>query len=443
MSESVKPSTGPNITASFGGSSSNISASRPNSTGYLFDHTVSYGINVLAQLKNIYNDTTSTAGNGYFQMTNVIDNGTEPAANGTDPKYPANWGYTSYAKSNGNAANPNVFIPPHKLLTVAMMTSLAGNQGSTITPSATFTVTRRVTDVLVSSPPDRTASLNYFTWPVWARFKKDMNVPPANDVFWGQKPTETGIIWQFDGTNYLETSDEDLELQARINDNLSAPPVLFWTTSDIPAEYRNPHAAADAGKKGGLWLPNVINPLLYYYVPMSGGINSKSANSSSSKLFNYVLTAGSFSTDSGVKFEFIFRITNSSDMFAARLDIPRDSTIPANWYTLLRPFVFEIRNLRRQRGGVTIMNNVINSNNRETAVIRYILARPGRVTVQIYTLEGTLVKSLRRGEQRDAGEWTDTWDGTNNGGKAVARGMYFVRVVGPDIDEIRKIMVVK
>jgi hypothetical protein len=36
-----------------------------------------------------------------------------------------------------------------------------------------------------------------------------------------------------------------------------------------------------------------------------------------------------------------------------------------------------------------------------------------------------------------------TWDGTNAGGNPVARGMYFVRVVGPDIDEIRKVMVIK
>jgi len=89
------------------------------------------------------------------------------------------------------------------------------------------------------------------------------------------------------------------------------------------------------------------------------------------------------------------------------------------------------------------MNNVINSDKRETAIIRYELTRSGRVTVQIYTLDGNLVKSIRRNEQLGAGEWTDTWDGTNNGGRAVARGMYFVRVVGPDIDEIRKIMVVK
>jgi flagellar hook assembly protein FlgD len=61
----------------------------------------------------------------------------------------------------------------------------------------------------------------------------------------------------------------------------------------------------------------------------------------------------------------------------------------------------------------------------------------------VFTLDGTLVKSIRRNEHRDVGEWTDVWDGTNNGGRPVVRGMYFVRVVAPDIDEIRKIMVVR
>ena len=33
--------------------------------------------------------------------------------------------------------------------------------------------------------------------------------------------------------------------------------------------------------------------------------------------------------------------------------------------------------------------------------------------------------------------------GTNGAGKSVARGMYFVRVIGDEIDETRKVMVVK
>jgi hypothetical protein len=443
VSEPVVSSSGTDITASFGGGLSVLGINNVDLAclRFIFNLSGSFKIEDLA--KSI---DSSNLDNGYFQ-TDGVDHGQKAEdlsaldPDSKSPKYPLDWSYTKYVRvsykgdvedETGLITTPlDILIPPNKLLTA----------GLTSKP-------RRVTDVLVSMAPENTNSKNYFAWPVWARFKKSLNAPytGGNDVFWGQQPTDTGIIWQFDGTNFLETnyieSNEGLELQARMNDNLPGTPVLFWTTSNIPAEYRNPKEATEAKKTGGLWLPNVFTPL-YNYVPLSDGINGKTADGSSSKLFIYDIAANSLNVESGAKFEFIFRLSNISDMFIARLDIPQGAAIPANWYTLIRPFVFEIQNIRRQRGGVTVLNNVINSNNREAAFIRYHLTRPGRVNVQIYTLDGTLVKSLRRNEQRGAGEWTDLWDGTNNGGRAVARGMYFVRVVGPDIDEIRKIMVVK
>jgi hypothetical protein len=231
-------------------------------------------------------------------------------------------------------------------------------------------------------------------------------------------------------------------LPALISNTLRLAHQLFCTPANIPANRRNPKEASDSKKTGGLWLPNALTNPLYYYVPLSNGINpTPPAANSSSPLFNYDITANSLA-NSGAKFEFIFRSSSVSDIFIARLDAPQ-GVIPNNWYTLIRPFSFNIQSIRYQRGGVTILNNVINSDNKETAYIRYDLPRAGRVTVQIYTLDGTLVKSIRRNENREAGAYVDTWDGSNNGGRAVARGMYFVRVVGPDIDEIRKIMVVK
>jgi fibronectin-binding autotransporter adhesin len=35
------------------------------------------------------------------------------------------------------------------------------------------------------------------------------------------------------------------------------------------------------------------------------------------------------------------------------------------------------------------------------------------------------------------------WDGRNSGGRIVAKGIYFIRIVAPDIDETRKVLVVK
>jgi hypothetical protein len=36
-----------------------------------------------------------------------------------------------------------------------------------------------------------------------------------------------------------------------------------------------------------------------------------------------------------------------------------------------------------------------------------------------------------------------SWDGRNRAGQAVSRGVYFIRIVAPGIDEIRKVLVAK
>jgi len=64
------------------------------------------------------------------------------------------------------------------------------------------------------------------------------------------------------------------------------------------------------------------------------------------------------------------------------------------------------------------------------------------VTVQVFNLAGDLVKIIHRGRQ-GSGEYLYTWDGSNRAGFTVARGIYYIRVTGPDIDEYRKVMVVK
>jgi len=435
MSEPVKDSSGGNISADFGGASVNASAAAPANLGHLFSYSTSYGVDELANLSI----DSAVASAGYFQMNDIVDNEQKPDWSVIDPKnlpkYPLNWKYTEYAKVSDNTSPAqtaggtvpfaDVFTPPNKLLTVDMMSKLENGQGEAVTPNNN-PVIRRVTDVLINAAGD-----NYFAKPIFAKPSSDNN-----------------SITEFDGTAHLEkdsVEESGIELQARIGENFSIAPQsasleLYWTTANIPADMRNPKEASGARKVGGLWLPNVLTNPLYYYVPLSDGIKLTSATPSGASLFNYNIDKNDFA-NSGDKFEFILRVS-SSDMFIARIDAPVN-TIPNNWYELIRPFSFDIRGMNYQRGGVTVLNNVINSDKKENAIIRYELPRPGRVTIQIYTLDGTLVKSVRRNEQREAGAYTDTWDGSNNGGRAVARGMYFVRVVGPDIDEIRKIMVVK
>lgn len=121
---------------------------------------------------------------------------------------------------------------------------------------------------------------------------------------------------------------------------------------------------------------------------------------------------------------FVIRLTNPADLLS--LDL----------------WSIKIRSIKNQRGGVTILNNVINVSKGEKTVLKLNAESEGNITVTVMTLDGNIVKYLNRG-RTSAGEHYFTWDGTNKSGMTVARGMYFIRVSGNDIDETRKVMVVK
>ena len=103
---------------------------------------------------------------------------------------------------------------------------------------------------------------------------------------------------------------------------------------------------------------------------------------------------------------------------------------------------FRLKSIVNQRGGVTILNNVIDSTKGEKTVVKVTLEQETNLNVMVMTLDGNIVDYLHRGTA-SAGEHNYSWDGTNRSGKPVARGMYFIRVTGKGIDETRKVLVVK
>jgi len=110
--------------------------------------------------------------------------------------------------------------------------------------------------------------------------------------------------------------------------------------------------------------------------------------------------------------------------------------------SVVRPFEYGLHAIIQQRGEVTISNNVINPASGQVAYLHYVMASPGAVTITVFNLNGDIVNVLARGTQA-AGEYTTSWDGKNRGGRIVARGIYFIRVVGPGFDEMRKVLVVR
>ena len=64
---------------------------------------------------------------------------------------------------------------------------------------------------------------------------------------------------------------------------------------------------------------------------------------------------------------------------------------------------------------------------RDAATLRFGLPRAGRVSLAVFDQQGRRVRSLRDGAL-EAGEHAVRWDGRDEGGRAVASGLYFVRL---------------
>jgi hypothetical protein len=124
----------------------------------------------------------------------------------------------------------------------------------------------------------------------------------------------------------------------------------------------------------------------------------------------------------------------SYDIYFKITDDNGNSTISTTYITITR------QEYIHQKENITILNNVISQG--EEAVIRYEQEKNGNVTVTVFNLSGNIVDILYSG-QSNSGEHIYTWDGRNRGGNFVARGFYFIKVVGPGVSEIRKVLVVK
>lgn len=133
----------------------------------------------------------------------------------------------------------------------------------------------------------------------------------------------------------------------------------------------------------------------------------------------------------------LYELNNSMKfpLFAIRMKDVNDITSLDLWS-------FKVKSVANQRGGVTILNNVINATYGEKAIVKINLPQDGNLDVMVMTLDGNIVTYLNHGATT-SGEHYFTWNGTNNAGSKVARGLYFVRVISSTIDETRKIMVVK
>jgi hypothetical protein len=283
----------------------------------------------------------------------------------------------------------------------------------------------RLSDLLIAPPP-ADAGAPFFMQPVYAHdYTGQMN--PGSRIF------------AFDGSKQL--LNLDVTVQAKLHEAVAALPSITGfelrgaSDKGIPAEFRS---RAEQHGIEGLWLPGPWASGITPY-PYEDALSAAGDPSPGNNLYNFTIPRSALKI--GELMEFYFHPAGiSPDIFVARLDSVNSGSLP--WFRRIKPFAFQVRELNRQRSAVTILNNVINPNRGEHAVLYYVLDRGGRVTVQVFTMDGTLVKVLEQ-SGKEAGDYAANWDGKNNGGRPVARGLYFIRIVAPDIDEIRKVMVVK
>jgi hypothetical protein len=375
------------------------------------------------------------------------------------PCYPLDWRYSGYQTALGADWPAGVLIPAN-----ALVSAVHAHEGEASPPLPSegapgASAAHRATDLLISAAPASQHDDRWFIWPVWARDEQSAPDFPsiASDdsvsVFYQNKDSDYGLIWEFTGRGILQR--RNITLQALRHGKLAAFQAELYYASDksVPPVYR---ARRDHGVEG-LWLPPLagLNSSADSYAnheygnlvprefnaPKAGTVSA--GNSSGTNLFTFSLDKNNYSNLSMLEFYFLLRAPGKTPLYAARLDAPQGAAVPQDWFRRVKPFSFEIHDTTLQRGGVTILNNVINPVKGEKTYINYTLGRPGRVTISVFTLDGTLVAPLVRGGSLGAGEYRAFWDGKNQNRRDVARGMYFIRVVGPDIDEIRKVMVVK
>ena len=298
--------------------------------------------------------------------------------------------------------------------------------------------THRISDLLISVPESALYPDSWFAWPIWAR---DGGYNPGDILdFEALSPSEVasqtvGLIRAFDGTQWLR--DQDFLIQSRLYDPVLGTPAIVYDANV---------AQALRSLAPGIWLPpyDETDYSGLAASPNTGAaVNTASAGPSASLWNNNFLATDPKVFDRAVV-EFWYRLAAPvpADLYAGRLDIPPGAPIPPDWYRRVRPFGFSIRELLTQRSGVTILNNVIDPTKGERTRLNYILSSAGQVTITVFTLDGDVVQVLQRGRQ-NPGDYTVNWDGRNRAGNAVARGIYFIRIVAPGIDEIRKVMVVK
>jgi len=75
--------------------------------------------------------------------------------------------------------------------------------------------------------------------------------------------------------------------------------------------------------------------------------------------------------------------------------------------------------------------------------IKYVVARPGHVRLQVYSVTGDLVRTLVNAHHDEALTYQATWDGRDNQGRTVPSGVFFYRLETAGAAEMKTMVLLK
>jgi hypothetical protein len=232
----------------------------------------------------------------------------------------------------------------------------------------------------------------------------------AVEPIWATTASGGLTVRSFGGSGTLDY--QDLTIQAL---NTAGAPLTVYYDSNV------------TDKTNGLWLPAAIPGLV---ANANGGAQGpQAAYDVQGSLYSYLLPQTSLERGT---LELVFE---AGGRYCLRVLNPKDPRTLAMWS-------LNVQELQRQRRGVTILNNVLRTGQGGRTTVVYTLERRGSVTILVSDLQGDIVAVLVRSVQ-NAGEHAASWDGRNRAGRFVAPGLYFVKIVGPGINEVRKVLVGK
>jgi len=93
-------------------------------------------------------------------------------------------------------------------------------------------------------------------------------------------------------------------------------------------------------------------------------------------------------------------------------------------------------------GEAAVWNGVFDPTQAGKATVRLTLKNAGRVKIQVFTTDATLVKTVAD-EDAGVGVRTWSWTGRSERGETLASGLYLIRIRAPGINETKKAILVK